>query len=182
MWRRGNFQKTWFGWDLRAAVEPARLKLFLPQACNNALNQALNTWGVDATSLMAGSHLGNTSLAAQSAAYYILFTLNAIQYGISTAVTVRLGQHLGAALPRRAKATVGIGLSLVLVSSGLLSIVVVASRDVVGRIFSSDQAVLAAISDVAPWVATAFMLFGISSLFGAVRAPLLLCCLHTGVT
>jgi MATE family multidrug resistance protein len=168
MWRRGHFNKTWPGWQLREAMKAARLRRFFGQAAGNALSQALNTWGVDATSLMAGAHLGYLPLAAQSAAYYILFTLNALQYGASTAVTVRVGQHLGAALLRRAKSAVRIGLAVVLVVSAVLSIALVGVRDYVGRIFSQDMHVVQAISDVTPWVALAFLAYGVSMLLTGV--------------
>lgn len=123
---------------------------------------------MDATTFLAGAKLGTVELAAQSAAYYILYVLNALDYGINTAVTVRLGQHLGARMPLRARATVKLGLAFVLIISALLSILVVGVRDQIGRVFSSDPSVLSMISDVAPYVALAFFMNGIAGLMTAV--------------
>lgn len=92
-------------------------------------------------------------------------TVFQIPFGIGAAVSTRVSNQLGAGRPQEARDAVRVALRLALSEALVMSIILICSRNVVGRIYSDDQAVISYVSKIMLLVAS-------SALLDAVQANL----------
>jgi MATE family multidrug resistance protein len=108
-----HLRQWWRGWNLKEAL--AHVGLFLRLGVPGMLMMTMEWWAFELLTLMAGV-LPNAlvSLSAHS----VLVNVNSIIYmvfaGLAVAVNIRVGNCLGANLPKQAKASCSVALTLTL--------------------------------------------------------------------
>jgi MATE family multidrug resistance protein len=100
-----------------------------------------------------------------------------IPYALSVAAAVRCGNLLGAQRPALARTTSRVVLAIAVIIAGFNSLLLVVFRHVWGRMFSSEEDVIAIVAGVLPLVALFQLTDGLSGatgglLRGAGKAPL----------
>ncbi len=114
--------------------------LYLQQAFPLALGGVFEEWQIQVIGFMAGA-LGGVSLAANNGLMNVFVTLSALNYGIMSATTVRVGFFLGEGSPRKARAVTALAGWISLGVGALISCTLVLLREDLGKIFSSDPEV-----------------------------------------
>lgn len=137
------YKETWGGWSTDCLQEwGTYMKLAIP----SVFMVCFEWWIWEIGGFLAGV-LGELDLAAQ----HVLVEVGAITYmfplGIHAAACVRVGNALGAGDTTRAFVTCKVALVL----SGMLAvvqgIVIASSKSIVGRIFTSDENIVAIVSE-----------------------------------
>ncbi|KAI8983944.1 mate-domain-containing protein [Mycotypha africana] len=117
------------------------LRLGLPGMLSNT------EWAFEICAIATGA-LGNTSLAAQSIVLCCISFLLTVPGGLSTALAVRVGHHLGANRAQQAKSlfirTAAVACSSVII----ISIILYAVRGHISYYFTKDAEVIQAVSDL----------------------------------
>ncbi|GAA6009666.1 hypothetical protein JCM10207_004147 [Rhodosporidiobolus poonsookiae] len=117
---------------------------------------------------LATSFLGPTALAAQSVLLTSASFFYQVQYALSVAAAVRIGNLLGAYKPHLARVASRCTIVLAAAISAVNSLLLILLRNVWGRLFSSEPEIIAMVARVLPLVA-AFQLFdGLSGAMGGV--------------
>jgi MATE family multidrug resistance protein len=113
--------------------------------------------------VLAAAYISTAHLAAQT----ILGTLNGVfwqvPFSISIAASTRVAQHIGARAPRLAKISALVALGGVLGVSATNSVVFLAARYHLPRIFTNDREVIALVAQTLPLVAIMHMLDALSA-------------------
>lgn len=129
-----------------ANMPPTKLRwstiyaMYLHQAIPLALGGVFEEWQIQVIGFFAGA-LGGVSLAANNGLMNVFVTLSALNYGIMSATTVRVGFFLGEGSPRKARAVTALAGWVSLCVGVLISCALVLLRDDLGKIFSSDPEV-----------------------------------------
>uniref|UniRef100_A0A8D3ABB7 Multidrug and toxin extrusion protein n=1 Tax=Scophthalmus maximus TaxID=52904 RepID=A0A8D3ABB7_SCOMX len=136
-------QQTWGGWSTDCLQEwGSYMKLAIP----SAFMVCFEWWIWEVGSLLAGL-LGELDLAA----LHILDEIGTITYmfplGVHAAACVRVGNALGAGDTSRAKVTCKVALVLAGVLAVFQGIVIAGCKSVVGHIFTSDDKIVAIVSE-----------------------------------
>ncbi|XP_076605801.1 multidrug and toxin extrusion protein 1 [Chaetodon auriga] len=136
-------QMTWGGWSTDCLQEwGSFMKLAVPSLCM----VCFEWWIWEVGGFLAGV-LGEVDLAAQ----HILVEVGAIMYmfplGIHAATCVRVGNALGAGNTARAIVTCKVVLVLSVLLAVMQGIVIVSSKSVMGYIFTSDERIVAIVSE-----------------------------------
>ncbi|KAG1668163.1 hypothetical protein FOA52_005155 [Chlamydomonas sp. UWO 241] len=159
--------------EARAALRPALLLRFSALALPGGCMMAFEASSFDVTTAMAG-HLGVSAVTAAHAAMLsiIMLTYFSLPFAIATAATIRVGTLLGAGLPQQAQLA---GRLSVIFSAGFMVLsacAILASRNMIGFLFSADLDVVSTMALIAPYAA----LFQVSDGFmGAAQGILRAC-------
>ncbi|GLD97918.1 hypothetical protein PINS_up006615 [Pythium insidiosum] len=150
-WAPARLSQWWFGWDWRGAV--AHVALFLRLGVPGMLMLIMEWWAYEVVAVMAGL-LPNAVLAVS--AHAVIMNVAYLFYmafvGVSVAANVRIGQHLGANEPEKARAAGVLAMKMVLALSVVVSVVVFLGRDVLPTLFLDDaDAIARAASALAVW-------------------------------
>ena len=129
--RSGETNQQWISWTRVHIV-------YLKQAIPLAMGGVFEEWQIQVIGFFAGG-LGGVSLAANNGLMNVFVTLSALNYGIMSATTVRVGYFLGEGSPRKARAVSALALLISLCAGTLISGTLVIFRDDLGKIFSSDE-------------------------------------------
>ena len=164
---RGLHKKTWTGWNLRAAMNWTGVKQFLKLGVPGAAMTCLEVWGFELTTLAAGL-LGEASLAAHTCILQVIVTTFMIPFGISIAVSTRVGYLLGKGSAKGGKRIVLV--SYVLTGAIMLTLgtILMIFKTSIGFIFTSDEAIVGLVSQVIPVVALFQFFDGTQAVFGGV--------------
>ena len=130
----------------RRAIAYDEMCQYLSQAVPLSVGGTIEEWQLQVILFMAGA-LGQTQVAAFSGVMNILVLFSALNYGMMTATSVRVGNYIGEADPKNAKLTIKyasyfsavVGLC---VCGGLILL-----RNEIGKIYSDDAVVWALTAD-----------------------------------
>jgi len=132
---------------------------FLKLAIPSALMACMEGWGFDIMSLFAG-WIGTVPLAAHSALINTYYVAYMIPLGIGCASTTRIGTLLGAHRPSRARLSYYIAIAICIFFELLVSLVLVAGRTWIARVFCSDINVISAYVQLIPIVCLVMLVDG----------------------
>ncbi|KAA0164390.1 hypothetical protein FNF27_07805 [Cafeteria roenbergensis] len=142
--------RTWPGWSWSAACSEwgEFLSLGLPGAVMTTLE-----WGTFEVNAVFAGWLGVTELAAHSALSQTGAVAFMVPLGLAVASAVRIGAHMGAGRPGRAKAALGAAVLWGLLYTSLNALVLVSARQQWGYLFASEPRVADAVAGVMPIMA-----------------------------
>ena len=158
----------WPGWRLKEAFAWSRMKVFLGQALPSFLSFFLQDGFMQVMSFLAAS-MGDAQVAAHNSFLQFLFALTCLIYGLTKATQVRVASLLGKGDVERAKTVAFFATVACSVVSLTVGMTVLATRNVLGYVFSRDPQVIAAASEIALPCGISFTLI---SLFYCSRAIL----------
>eukprot|EP00474_Spongospora_subterranea_P011181 CRZ11639.1 hypothetical protein [Spongospora subterranea] len=132
-WPDGSF------WD---CFSKRHVSEYFKQTIPTMIGNAIEQWQFEAVTLMA-SRLSVVDLATQSAVFNIFYTFHCITFGLSKAITCRVGYYLGANQPRYARFTSLLAIWLCLGISVCIAAILYLIRNVIGHLYSLDPAIWA---------------------------------------
>ncbi|KAG6616194.1 Multidrug/Oligosaccharidyl-lipid/Polysaccharide (MOP) Flippase transporter [Phytophthora cinnamomi] len=146
-----HLTQWWSGWNLKEAI--AHVGLFLKLGVSGALMMTMEWWAFELLTLMAGV-LPNAVVSMS--AHSVLVNINSIIYmvfaGLAVAVNIRVGNCLGANMPKQAKASCTVSLTLTLAVSLTFIAFLYATRWTLPNLLLNDQkSVARAASALAVW-------------------------------
>ncbi|KAF4984584.1 hypothetical protein FZEAL_261 [Fusarium zealandicum] len=159
--------ESWSGFEPRRAL--SNLGPFARLAFMGVIHVGTEWWAFEIVALAAG-RLGTIPLAAQSVVMTVDQIINTIPFGLGVAASARLGNHLGAREPLRARRSAHAAAVLSVIYGTLILTILLSSRNVIGRLFNSDERVVALVADIMPYVALFQIADGLNgSCGGALR-------------
>ena len=152
--------KTWVrGWALNRsqALHPARLRQYLLQQClPAAVGVCLEEWQLQVIAIFA-TRIGRDALATHNATLEIFFFLTSFMFGLVTAVQIRIAFYLGAGNAGAARQVGVLGLKVSLGIGVAVGSLFVVLREDIGRVYSSDPAVLRLAAQISVLVGSAYV-------------------------
>ncbi|GMH14778.1 hypothetical protein Nepgr_016619 [Nepenthes gracilis] len=138
----GIHKQSWRGWSLECFKEwSAILRLAIP----NCISVCLEWWWYELMIVLSG--LLSTTATDAVAAMGILIQATSLIYifpsSLSLAVSTRVGYELGAGQPAKAKISSLVALSCAVSTSFIALLFTVAMRNLWGRAFTADEAIVA---------------------------------------
>lgn len=159
--------ECWGGLQLRRALQ--NVVPFAKLALMGVVHVGTEWWAFEIVALAAG-RLGTIPLAAQSVIMTSDQVINTIPFGLGVAASARLGNLLGAQKPREAARAAHAAAVLSVVLGTLVLAVLMATKDVFGRLFNDDERVVRLVADIMPYVALFQIADGLNgSCGGALR-------------
>ncbi|ERS95402.1 hypothetical protein HMPREF1624_08280 [Sporothrix schenckii ATCC 58251] len=159
----------WPGWALRRAAAGTGLAAFARLALLGVVHVGSEWWAFEIVALAAG-RLGTRPLAAQSVIMTLDQVINTVPFGLGVAASARVAHQLGAQDPKGAARAAHAAALLSVLLGTLLLAALLATRRVVGRLFSDDADVAALVAAVMPYVALFQVADGLNgSCGGALR-------------
>ncbi|XP_044285790.1 multidrug and toxin extrusion protein 1-like [Varanus komodoensis] len=146
--------ETWGGWSTDCLQE---WNVFMALAVPSMLMTCIEWWTFEIGSFLIGL-LGVTELSAQSVIYEVATVVYMIPYGISTAVSVQVGNALGANNTEAARKSSVVGILCTVCFFLLMCVVLSSTKDILAYVFTSDEEVITLVAWVMP-VYIAFHLF-----------------------
>ncbi|WYZ41927.1 hypothetical protein EsH8_V_000822 [Colletotrichum jinshuiense] len=160
-------KECWGGLELRKAVK--NIGPFAKLAILGVVHVGTEWWAFEIVALAAG-RLGTIPLAAQSVIMTADQVINTIPFGLGVAASARLGNLLGAQQPRDAAIAAHSAAVLSVILGAVVLTVLMATKDVFGRIFNDDERVVRLVGEVMPYVALFQIADGLNgSCGGALR-------------
>ncbi|GIL81053.1 hypothetical protein Vretimale_9243 [Volvox reticuliferus] len=155
--------------ECRMAINPRVVMRFCRLGIPGGLSMAFEAGCFDFSTVLAG-RLGAVATAAHAAMLSIVtFTYLACPFALATAGAIRVGNLLGAGDPDGARRAGILAVALSGIFMALMAIILLASRSVLGYMFSSDSQVVKVIRNLAAFAA----LFQVSDgLMGASQGVL----------
>jgi len=158
---------AWAGLQISRVLQLQPCWEFLQLALPGILMVGTEWWAFEIVAIAAGQ-LGPLPLAAQSVIMTTDQVLNTIPFGIGVAASTRIGNLIGARSAKGAsKSSHGVAL-LSVILGGIVMIIMMATRNVFGYLFSDDVAVVALVSRVLPLVASFQIADGLAGSCGGV--------------
>ncbi|GJC85247.1 putative transporter C11D3.06 [Colletotrichum liriopes] len=160
-------RECWGGLELRKAAR--NIGPFAKLAILGVVHVGTEWWAFEIVALAAG-RLGTIPLAAQSVIMTADQIINTIPFGLGVAASARLGNLLGAQRPRDAAIAAHSAAILSVILGSIVLIVLMATKDVFGKIFNDDERVVRLVGEVMPYVALFQIADGLNgSCGGALR-------------
>ncbi|KAK0391421.1 hypothetical protein NLU13_0921 [Sarocladium strictum] len=160
-------RECWGGVNVRQAMR--NMGPFARLALLGVVHVGTEWWAFEIVALAAG-RLGTIPLAAQSVIMTADQIINTIPFGLGVTTSARLGNMLGAQKPQEAARTAHAAAMLSVILGGLVLAILMATKDVFGRLFNDDQRVVDLVSHVMPYVALFQIADGLNgSCGGALR-------------
>uniref|UniRef100_A0A2K5JSB1 Multidrug and toxin extrusion protein n=1 Tax=Colobus angolensis palliatus TaxID=336983 RepID=A0A2K5JSB1_COLAP len=156
--------ETWAGWSSQCLQDWGP---FFSLAVPSMLMICVEWWAYEIGSFLMGL-LSVVDLSAQAVIYEVATVTYMIPLGLSIGVCVRVGMALGAADTVQAKRSAISGVLCIVGISVVLGTVISILKNQLGRIFTSDEDVIALVSQVLP-------VYSVFHVFEAV------CCVYGGV-
>ncbi len=147
---------AWAPWS-REALDLRALGAIVAIGIPIGVHFAAEIWGFQIASLWAGQ-LGVNELAANAAVLNLASISFMLPLGVGIAAVTRVGNLIGAREPQRAQRAAWAALALGVGLMALCGVVFFVLRDEIGRIYTSELAVLALVASTMP-VAAAFQVF-----------------------
>ncbi|XP_048539518.1 protein DETOXIFICATION 16-like [Triticum urartu] len=161
-------RRSWHGWS-RAVLKD--VNLFLSLAIPSTFMTCLEYWAFEMVVLLAG-FLPNPKLETSilSISLNTMWMVYTIPSGLSSAISIRVSNELGAGNPQAARLSVLISGIMCLVEGLLVVIITVSVRDVWGYLYSNEEEIVKYVSIMMPILATSNFMDGIQcTLSGAAR-------------
>ncbi|KDQ51770.1 hypothetical protein JAAARDRAFT_40799 [Jaapia argillacea MUCL 33604] len=159
--------ETWGGFQARAVFDLASCVDFFKLALPGILMVGTEWAAFEIVALAAG-RLGPIPLAAQSVIMTTDQILNTIPFGIGVAASTRVGNAIGSRSASAAKHAAHASAFLSVVVGLAVMVVMIATKDVFGYIFSDDVNVVHLVSKVMPLVASFQVADGLAGSCGGV--------------
>ncbi|KAH6822241.1 MATE efflux family protein [Perilla frutescens var. hirtella] len=160
--------KTWTGFSREALHNiPNFLKLGIP----SAVMVCLESWSFEMMVLLSGL-LPNPALETSvlSICLNTSSTVWMIPFGLSSAVSTRVSNELGAGHPRAARLAVGVVLAMAITEGILVGLVLILIRNVWGYAYSNETEVVSYVATMMPILAASNFMDGLQCvLSGTVR-------------
>jgi len=156
--------KTWPGWQRLRFITRRRIRTYLRLYVPGVVQAASELWRMQLLNAWSGV-LGETEAATQSAAFRIIYVVYVFVSSVSLASSTRMGQHLGAGQPWRARASAGLGASIAATFAGALGITIALGHRMFGHIFTRDEAVLHQLETISMYVALAQFFMTMADVF-----------------
>ena len=153
---------------LDCGTVPSRVGTFLRLGVPGAIMLGLEAWFFELSTFLA-SFLGTVSFDAHCTLLNICaFTFLSFPFALGIAASIRVGQTLGAGAPQQAQATAQASFALVLVEMAVLASTKIGLRGQIGRVFTSDPAVVAKVAALVPIAALFQVAEGVQAVIGGV--------------
>ncbi|KAK1526294.1 MATE efflux family protein [Colletotrichum costaricense] len=160
-------KECWGGLELRRAIR--NIGPFSKLALLGVVHVGTEWWAFEIVALAAG-RLGTIPLAAQSVIMTADQIINTIPFGLGVAASARLGNLLGAQRPRDAAIAAHSAAILSVILGSVVLTMLMATKDVFGKIFNDDERVVQLVGEVMPYVALFQIADGLNgSCGGALR-------------
>ena len=156
IWRMGLHRGAWQPWS-RAALDPRGLWTIVTLGLPVGVQLGLEMWAFQAATLLAG-WIGEAALAANTVAINLASLSFMVPLGISMATVTRVGNLLGAGLPRAAQRAAWVAFGMGGAVMGVSAITFIVLRDVLPYIYTDDPEVVVLVAALLP-IAGAFQLF-----------------------
>ncbi|ORX53569.1 MATE efflux family protein [Hesseltinella vesiculosa] len=157
-------QSVWPGWQWGEAT--SQWSTFLKLGVPGMLSISTD-WAFEVCALVTGV-LGEISLAAQSVVLSVNSFLLMIPFALATTLSVRLGHHLGANEPKKAKQCVALAVVIGFCLTSLNAMVLFGFRQPIAFHFSTDALVIDAVTDLMHVVSPCHFLMGIGVILSSV--------------
>ncbi|CAE7664747.1 DTX16, partial [Symbiodinium sp. CCMP2456] len=131
-----------FNADARAIEAEPGFREYLRVALPSAILMWTEWWVYEAMSLLAGL-CGKTALAAHTATCSWLLIIFMVPAGLGSATSAAVGHAIGGGQSAWARSSLKAGAALILGSCSVLGLLLFLARGLAGRLFSSDEEVLA---------------------------------------
>lgn len=158
---------AWSWISIRRVLDPRGCMSFLKLALPGIVMVGTE-WAAFEIVAIAAGNLGPLPLAAQSVIMTTDQILNTIPFGLGVAASARVGNLLGAQDPQGAKRAAHAAALVSVIAGTVIMIVLLATKDVFGVLFSSDPAVIHLVSRVMPLVASFQVADGLANSCGGV--------------
>ncbi|KAI9072996.1 hypothetical protein K1719_045029 [Acacia pycnantha] len=164
--KSNRFKHSWGGFSLQAF---SGLPEFFKLSAASAVMLCLETWYFQVLVLLAGL-LDNPELALDSLSICTMISgwVFMISVGFNAAISVRVGNEVGARHPKSAAFSVVVVTLISFIISVAAAIAVLSLRDVISYAFTEGEDVAAAVSDLCPLLATTLLLNGIQPVLSGV--------------
>ncbi|KAI0357338.1 MOP flippase [Trametes cingulata] len=159
--------QTWAGLQPAVVFDLSSCFYFLKLAIPGVLMVGTEWAAFEIVALAAG-RLGSLPLAAQSVIMTTDQILNTIPFGIGVAASTRVGNLIGARSALGAKRASHASALLSVVVGAVVMIVLLATKDVFGYLYSDDEDVVVLVSKVMPLVASFQIADGLAGSCGGV--------------
>ncbi|XP_042519043.1 protein DETOXIFICATION 41-like [Macadamia integrifolia] len=159
-------KETWTGFSMKAF---RGLWSYLKLTLTSAVMLCLEIWFSQGLVLVSGL-LPNPTISLDSISICMNYLTWDMEFmlGLSTGASVRVGNELGAGNPKVARFSVMVVNATSVLISVILSAFVLICRTTLSRAFTSDDAVIEAVSNLTPLLATSVFLNGIQPILSGV--------------
>ncbi|KAJ1492604.1 mate-domain-containing protein [Baffinella frigidus] len=148
--RSSRHASCWPRRGVWAEVRLVRLRDFALLGTAGGLMIALESWAFDISNLLA-VYLGSVSLDAHSALIsFSTYTYMSVPLALSIAVSIRVGNLLGAGQPVRARHSSRVACLLIALVMAVIAGLIMLAKDYIGRIFTNDPEVVALVASLVP--------------------------------
>ncbi|XP_067866740.1 multidrug and toxin extrusion protein 1-like isoform X2 [Heterodontus francisci] len=147
-WRK-LYIGTWKGWSTDCLQEWG---FFIRLAIPSMLMMCIEWWTYEIGIFLAGL-VNEVELGAQAIIYQVLSAAYMIPLGYSVAVSVCVGNALGAGNPEQAKTSARVALWCAGCCALLIAVILAAVKDVVGYIFTTDKEIIQLVAQLDPLIA-----------------------------
>ncbi|KAK5991393.1 putative transporter C11D3.06 [Cladobotryum mycophilum] len=142
--------QCWNGFQPRRAL--SNLMPFTKLALFGFVHVGTEWWAFEIVALTAG-RLGTIPLAAQSVVMTLDQIINTVPFGLGVAGSARLGNLLGAQKAVEARRSAHSTAILSAIFGTAILLILMATRNVVAKIFNDDERVVELVSEIMPYVA-----------------------------
>ncbi|KAG0516069.1 hypothetical protein BDA96_10G331400 [Sorghum bicolor] len=163
-------RRSWHGWS-REALKLKDAKVYLKLAIPSTFMTCLEYWAFEMVVLLAGflpdPKLETSILSVSLNTMWMVYT---IPSGLSSAISIRVSNELGAGNPHAARLSVYVSGIMCLAEGLFVAIITVLVRDVWGYLYSNEEDVVKHVSIMMPILATSDFMDGTQcTLSGAAR-------------
>lgn len=139
--------------ESKASVQPHLLWTYLGLGLPGGIMQSCEQGAFDVTTALAG-RLGPVIVSAHSAMLNVVgLTFVSCPYAVGIAGSIRVGNLLGEAMPRTAKKAGWLSVAIGGTFMAICAVVILSTRNVIGRIFTTDMEVITVVASIVPMVA-----------------------------
>ncbi|XP_004684620.1 PREDICTED: multidrug and toxin extrusion protein 1 [Condylura cristata] len=163
LWRKLHVA-TWGGWSFECLQDWTS---FLRLAIPSMLMLCIEWWAYEIGSFLSGI-LGMVELGAQSVVYELAVIVYMIPTGFSVAVSVRVGNALGAGNIEQAKRSSAVALVLTEIFAVTLCVLLLSCKDLMGYIFTTEREIIALVAQVIPIYAISHLFEGLACTSGGI--------------
>ncbi|XP_042298296.1 multidrug and toxin extrusion protein 2-like [Sceloporus undulatus] len=163
-WKKLHVE-TWGGWSLECLQE---WDVFMALAVPSMLMTCIEWWTFEIGSFLIGL-LSVLQLSAQSIIYEVATVVYMVPFGISAAVSVQVGNALGAGNAEEARKSSVVSLLCTVCFVFLMCVVLSATKDILAYIFTSDEEVI----ELVAWVMPVYISFHLFEALSATTSGVL---------
>nr|XP_060613619.1 multidrug and toxin extrusion protein 2-like [Anolis sagrei ordinatus] len=163
-WKKLHVE-TWGGWSYECLKE---WDVFMSLAVPSMLMTCIEWWTFEIGSFLIGL-LSVLQLSAQSIIYEVATVAYMIPFGISSAVSVQVGNALGAGNIEEARKSSVVAIICAAFFVFLMCIIMTATKDVLAYIFTSDAEVI----ELVAWVMPVYITFHLFEALSATTSGIL---------